>query len=71
MTSTRFLVEGRSVPGSVSGFEHRTFSGAQMFVLGIIGEYLAQMHFRRMERPTYVVWENTGDQSDHEKQIPG
>lgn len=68
---TRFLVEGRSVPGfpflaSIIAI----FSGAQMFALGIIGEYLARMHFRMMERPTYVVWENTGDQSDHEKQNP-
>jgi glycosyltransferase involved in cell wall biosynthesis len=31
------------------------FSGAQMFALGIIGEYLARMHFRMMGRPTYVV----------------
>ena len=31
------------------------FSGAQLFALGIIGEYLARMHFRIMEKPTYVV----------------
>jgi glycosyltransferase involved in cell wall biosynthesis len=31
------------------------FSGAQLFALGIIGEYLARMHFRMMARPTYVV----------------
>ncbi len=30
------------------------FSGAQLFALGIIGEYLARMHFRSMQRPTYV-----------------
>jgi len=30
------------------------FSGAQLFALGIIGEYLARMHFRMMEKPTYV-----------------
>jgi hypothetical protein len=47
-----------------------SFSGSQMFALGMIGEYLAQMHFRMMERPTYIVWENTRYQSDHEKQIP-
>jgi undecaprenyl-phosphate 4-deoxy-4-formamido-L-arabinose transferase len=64
----RFFVEGHSVPGfpflaSIIAI----FSGAQMFALGIIGEYLARMHFRMMERPTYVVWEETGDQSNHEK----
>jgi glycosyltransferase involved in cell wall biosynthesis len=31
------------------------FSGAQLLALGIIGEYLARMHFRMMERPTYTV----------------
>jgi hypothetical protein len=60
-----FFVEGRSVPGfpflaSIIAI----FSGAQMFALGIMGEYLARMHFRMMERPAYVVWKNTGDQSN-------
>ena len=31
------------------------FSGAQMFALGIMGEYLARLHFRTMDRPTYTV----------------
>jgi len=31
------------------------FAGAQLFALGIIGEYLARMHFRMMERPPYVI----------------
>jgi len=31
------------------------FSGAQLFALGIIGEYLARMHFRMMDRPAYTV----------------
>ncbi len=31
------------------------FSGAQLFAIGIIGEYLARMHFRSMDRPTYLV----------------
>jgi undecaprenyl-phosphate 4-deoxy-4-formamido-L-arabinose transferase len=35
------------------------FSGAQLFALGIIGEYLARMHFRMMERPTYSVQSTT------------
>lgn len=30
-------------------------AGAQLFGLGIIGEYLGRMHFRSMQRPTYVV----------------
>lgn len=36
------------------------FSGAQLFALGIMGEYLARMHFRMMDRPTYAVRETTG-----------
>ena len=68
---TRFLVEGRTVPGfPFLASLIAIFSGAQMFALGIIGEYLARMHFRMMERPTYVVGESTDDQSDHAKQIP-
>ena len=35
------------------------FAGAQMFALGIIGEYLARMHLRIMDRPVYVVKETT------------
>jgi undecaprenyl-phosphate 4-deoxy-4-formamido-L-arabinose transferase len=31
------------------------FSGAQLFALGVIGEYLARMHFRLMDRPAYTV----------------
>jgi undecaprenyl-phosphate 4-deoxy-4-formamido-L-arabinose transferase len=33
------------------------FSGAQLFALGIIGEYMARMHFRLMDKPTYAVRE--------------
>jgi undecaprenyl-phosphate 4-deoxy-4-formamido-L-arabinose transferase len=52
----RYFIQGGSVPGfpflaSVIAI----FSGAQLFALGIIGEYLARMHFRMMDRPAYVV----------------
>lgn len=40
------------------------FSGVQLFALGIIGEYLARMHSRAMDRPQYVVRDQVG-QSDH------
>jgi glycosyltransferase involved in cell wall biosynthesis len=36
------------------------FSGAQLFALGIFGEYLARMHFRSMGRPAYVIGETVG-----------
>jgi undecaprenyl-phosphate 4-deoxy-4-formamido-L-arabinose transferase len=35
------------------------FSGAQLFALGIIGEYLARMHVRMMDRPAYAVRSQT------------
>jgi undecaprenyl-phosphate 4-deoxy-4-formamido-L-arabinose transferase len=52
----RYFVEGSSVPGfpflaSIVAI----FSGAQLFAMGILGEYLARMHLRMMERPTYTV----------------
>jgi len=37
------------------------FSGAQLFALGIIGEYLARIHFRTMDRPAYIVSDETED----------
>ena len=56
---------------SVAGFPFLAsliaiFSGAQMFALGIMGEYLARIHFRSMERPPYAIREQvdsgrTGD----------
>lgn len=31
------------------------FSGLQLFTMGVIGEYLARVHFRTMGKPAYVV----------------
>lgn len=55
----RYLIEG----GSVAGFPFLAsviaiFSGAQMFAIGIIGEYLARMYLRSMARPSYLVRES-------------
>jgi undecaprenyl-phosphate 4-deoxy-4-formamido-L-arabinose transferase len=52
----RYLLQGTSVAGfpflaSIIAI----FSGAQMFALGIIGEYLARLHMRTMEKPAYTV----------------
>ena len=33
------------------------FSGVQLFVFGIFGEYLARMYSRVMDRPTYIIQE--------------
>jgi undecaprenyl-phosphate 4-deoxy-4-formamido-L-arabinose transferase len=40
------------------------FAGAQLFALGVIGEYLARLHFRTMDRPTYAVRQQTTGQQD-------
>ena len=54
----RFLLYGTSVPGfTFLASIIVIFSGAQLVALGIIGEYIARMHFRMMERPTYTVRE--------------
>ena len=54
----RYLIEGSSVPGfPFLAAIIAIFSGVQLFSLGIIGEYLARIHFRTMERPPYVVSE--------------
>lgn len=52
----RYIVLGYSVPGfPFLACVIAIFSGAQLFALGIIGEYLARMHFRTMEKPPYVI----------------
>ncbi|MDE2949466.1 MAG: glycosyltransferase family 2 protein [Chloroflexota bacterium] len=38
------------------------FAGAQMFTLGIIGEYLARMHLRIMDKPAYIVRQSTEEE---------
>ena len=57
----RFLLLGTSVPGfPFLASAISILSGAQLFALGIIGEYLARMHFRSMDRPTYTVRDRIG-----------
>lgn len=51
--------------GSLPGFPFLAsiialFSGAQLFALGIFGEYLARMFDRSMDRPTYVIHQTAG-----------
>jgi glycosyltransferase involved in cell wall biosynthesis len=53
-----YLVHGGSVPGFTFLASVITiFSGAQLFALGVFGEYLARMHFRSMDRPPYLIGE--------------
>jgi hypothetical protein len=56
----RNLIHGSVVPGfAFLASIIAIFSGVQLFSLGIIGEYLARMHFRSMDRPPYSVRETT------------
>jgi undecaprenyl-phosphate 4-deoxy-4-formamido-L-arabinose transferase len=57
-----FVTNGSVVPGfAFLASIIAIFSGAQLFALGIIGEYLARMHFRTMDRPTYLISQQTSD----------
>ncbi len=61
---SRYFLHGDPVPGfpflaSIVAL----FSGAQLFALGIMGEYLARMHFRAMQKPPYVVRERQPETS--------
>ena len=52
----RYLLFGVVVPGfSFLASIIIVFSGTQLLSLGIIGEYLARMHFRLLGRPTYAI----------------
>lgn len=51
-----WLLRGSAVPGfAFLASIIAVFSGAQLLALGIIGEYLARMHSRAMEKPSYLV----------------
>ena len=57
---TNYVIRGAAVPGfTFLASMIAIFSGAQLFALGIFGEYLSRMHFRTMDRPPYLVGEAT------------
>ncbi len=59
----RYLLIGAVVPGfAFLASIVAIFSGVQLLALGIIGEYLARIHFQTMDRPAYVIaeYENQG-----------
>ena len=56
-----YAVRGGSVPGfPFLASLIAIFSGAQLLTLGIIGEYLARMHMRVMDRPPYAIRHEAG-----------
>ena len=57
----RYFVSGSPVQGfTFLASVIAIFSGAQLFALGILGEYLARIHFRVLNRPPYAVRVATG-----------
>lgn len=58
--------------GSTPGFPFiasiiSIFAGVQLFTLGIIGEYLARVYDRSLDRPPYVIRETADDVEKEEK----
>ncbi len=54
----RYFILGHHVPGfTFLASIIAIFSGAQLFSLGIFGEYLARIHFGMLEQPTYAIRE--------------
>jgi glycosyltransferase involved in cell wall biosynthesis len=43
------------------------FSGTQLFALGIIGEYLARIFDRSMDRPAYIIRESLSEPANREE----
>ena len=58
----RALLLGIVVPGfAFLASVISIFSGAQLFALGVIGEYIARIHFRTMDRPAYTLRSSTDE----------
>lgn len=57
-----FFIYGGSVPGfPFLASMVAIFSGVQLFSLGIMGEYLARIYMRALNRPSYVIRERTDE----------
>lgn len=61
----RALMQGISVPGfAFTASIIAVFSGAQLLALGIMGEYMARMYARTMNRPASVIGRQIGPEAD-------
>ena len=61
----RYVLSGPAQPGfAFIASTVALFSGAQLFCLGMLGEYIGRMHFRSMGRPTYTVRTASDDEPD-------
>lgn len=57
----RPLVTGDAVPGfPFLAATIAIFSGTQLIVLGVLGQYLGRMHFRVMNKPSYTIADRIG-----------
>ena len=68
----RFFIDGNVVPGfPFLASLIAIFSGAQLFALGITGEYIARIFYRSLGRPSSVIKNSIGfsHQNNHEKQL--
>lgn len=68
-----YVLAATLISGSIPGFPFLAsiislFSGTQLFALGIIGEYLARIFDRSMDRPPYIIGEETGSARSPSKQ---
>ena len=64
----RPLVTGESVPGfPFLAATIAIFSGTQLIVLWVLGQYLGRMHFRVMNKPTYTIAERIA--LDHRRAV--
>jgi len=66
-----YVVSTYFFSGSIPGFPFLAsiialFSGTQLFVIGIFGEYLARIFDRSMDRPAYVISETVTETSTKE-----
>jgi undecaprenyl-phosphate 4-deoxy-4-formamido-L-arabinose transferase len=56
----RPFLTNSSVPGfPLLAASLAIFSGAQLLMLGILGEYIGKIHFRVMKKPTYTISDKT------------
>lgn len=63
----RYIIRGGSVPGfPFLASTIAIFSGAQLLALGVMGEYLARIHFRTMDKPSYSIGESVGARPEAE-----
>lgn len=64
----RRLLQTTYVPGfAFIASEIALFAGLQLFAIGVIGEYIARLHFRTMGKPPFVIREEIENNTFREK----